>query len=217
MFDWIVSDFGLNDAIESGLVKTPRVVVRDDGRLTADYKSRLYHIYNDPEVKDDLNRKAEPQEPLPDLVTNGYYLLGKDWLETANEWQAAGHKTPPVMITVANRTETAARVKYAFDRGKIRIDELCTARADAAHRLEGARRQAESARRRPRSTVSPTATNLTRTRATRRRASEADQGPAGRAAAADGRHGGQDRASRASRFRTSSRSACSPRAGTPRP
>jgi type III restriction enzyme len=27
---WIVSDFGLNDAIKSGLVKTPRVVVRDD-------------------------------------------------------------------------------------------------------------------------------------------------------------------------------------------
>lgn len=70
MFDWIVSDFGLNDAIESGLVKTPRVVIRDDGRLTSDYKSRLYHIYNDPEVKDDLNRKAEPQEPLPDLVLN---------------------------------------------------------------------------------------------------------------------------------------------------
>ena len=30
LFDWIVSDFGLNDAIEAGLVKTPRVVVRDD-------------------------------------------------------------------------------------------------------------------------------------------------------------------------------------------
>lgn len=29
------------------------------------------------------------------------------------------------MITVANRTETAARVKYAFDSKKIRIDELC--------------------------------------------------------------------------------------------
>jgi type III restriction enzyme len=27
----IVNDFGLNDGIESGLVKTPRVVVRDDG------------------------------------------------------------------------------------------------------------------------------------------------------------------------------------------
>ncbi|HQQ00632.1 MAG TPA: type III restriction endonuclease subunit R, partial [bacterium] len=36
-----------------------------------------------------------------------------------------GFKTPPVMITVTNRTETAARVKYAFDHNKIRIDELC--------------------------------------------------------------------------------------------
>ncbi|MBN2580247.1 MAG: DEAD/DEAH box helicase family protein [Pirellulales bacterium] len=124
LFDWIVSDFGLNDAIESGLVKTPRVVIRDDGQYGPDYKSRLYHIYNDPDVKDDLNRKAEEQEPLPDLVTNGYYLLGKDWLETAKKWESAGHKTPPVMITVANITHTAARVKYAFDRGRIRIDEL---------------------------------------------------------------------------------------------
>ncbi len=125
LFGWIVSDFGLNDAIESGLVKTPRVVVRDDGKLTKEYKSRLYHIYNDPEVRDDINRKAEEQEPLPDLVTNGYYLLGKDWLETAKEWEQAGIKTPPVMISVANRTETAARIKYAFDHKKIRIDELC--------------------------------------------------------------------------------------------
>ena len=125
LFGWIVSDFGLNDAIESGLVKTPRVVVRDDAIPSAKtYKSRLYHIYNDPEVKDDLNRKAEAQEPLPDLVTNGYYLLGYDWRETARAWADAGFKTPPVMITVANRTETAACVKYAFDRKKVHIDEL---------------------------------------------------------------------------------------------
>jgi type III restriction enzyme len=82
LFDWIVSDFGLNDAIEAGLVKTPRVVVRDDAVPDArTYKSRLYHIYNDSEVRDDLTRKAEPQEPLPDLVINGYYLLGFDWRE----------------------------------------------------------------------------------------------------------------------------------------
>ena len=126
LFDWIVSDFGLNDAIESGLVKTPRVVVRDDARPDAKtYKSRLYHIYNDPDVKDDLNRRAQPHEPLPDLVTNGYYLLGYDWRETAKSWEDNGFKTPPVMITVANRTETAARVKHAFDRKRILIDELC--------------------------------------------------------------------------------------------
>ena len=125
LFSWIVSDFGLNDAIESGLVKTPRVVVRDDAVPSAKtYKSRLYHIYNDPEVRDDLNRKASPEEPLPDLVINGYYLLGYDWRETARVWAAARLTTPPVMITVANRTETAARVKYALDHKKVHIDEL---------------------------------------------------------------------------------------------
>ena len=126
LFDWIVSDFGLNDAIEAGLVKTPRVVVRDDAVPDAKtYKSRLYHIYNDSEVKDDLNRKAGPTEPLPDLVRNGYYLLGYDWRETARSWEAAGLATRPTMITVANRTETAARVKHAFDSRAIQIDELC--------------------------------------------------------------------------------------------
>ena len=127
LFDWIVSDFGLNDAIESGLVKTPRVVVRDDAVPDAKtYKSRLYHIYNDPDVKDDLNRRgAKPEEPLPPLVANGYLLLGYDWRETVKDWAKKGHKTPPVMITVANRTETAARVKHAFDRNRILIDELC--------------------------------------------------------------------------------------------
>jgi len=126
LFGWIVSDFGLNDAIESGLVKTPRVVVRDDAVPDAKtYKSRLYHIYNDPDVKDDLNRRALPEEPLPDLVLNAYYLLGYDWREAWKAWRGAGLPTPPVMITVANRTETAARVKYAFDSKRIHIDELC--------------------------------------------------------------------------------------------
>jgi type III restriction enzyme len=124
LFGWIVSDFGLNDAIESGLVKTPRVVVRDDGELNSKYKSKFYHIYTDLEVKPDLNRKVEPHTPLPDLVGKGYYFLGKDWLETAKAWKEGNIKTPPVMITVANLTHTAARVQYAFEHKRIRIEEL---------------------------------------------------------------------------------------------
>jgi type III restriction enzyme len=123
LFTWIVSDFGLNDAIESGLVKTPRVVIRDDGRLTKKMKSRFYHIYEDPEVKSDVHRAVDPQTPLPDLVTNAYYYLGLDWLETKKRWKGRV-ETPPVMITVCNRTETAARIEYAFNHGKIRVDEL---------------------------------------------------------------------------------------------
>ncbi|TWU46499.1 BPTD_3080 family restriction endonuclease [Rubripirellula reticaptiva] len=125
LFGWITSDFGLNDAIESGLVKTPRVVVRDNGKLDAEYKSRFYHLYRDDDVQDDFNRKALPHEPLPDIVTQAYTLLGQDWLETRKDWESVGHPVPPVLITVANRTETAARIKYAFDHEKILITELC--------------------------------------------------------------------------------------------
>jgi type III restriction enzyme len=130
LFGWIVSDFGLNDAIESGLVKTPRIVVRDDAVPNArSYRSKLYHIY--PEVRDDLNRPAMPEDPLPDLVNNAYYLLGLDWLETKRRWEAVGLRTPPVMISVANRTETAARIEFTFTHSRINIPEL----SDPEHTL----------------------------------------------------------------------------------
>jgi type III restriction enzyme len=126
LFDWIVSDFGLNDAIEAGLVKTPRVVVRD-GVIpdTKTLRPKLYHLYRDPAVSDDLNRRgAEPHEPLPELVQQAYTLLGADWRETARQWQAAGHGVPPVMLTVCNRTETAARIERYFIKGDAHWPEL---------------------------------------------------------------------------------------------
>lgn len=128
LFSWIISDFGLNDGIESGLVKTPRVVVRDDGVpdvVGTKLVSKLYHIYKDDEVRQDINRKAPPEEPLPDLVRQAYLLLGKDWEKTFNAWKEAGNATPPVMISVANRTETAARIKYMFESKDIPIPDLC--------------------------------------------------------------------------------------------
>lgn len=123
LFDWIVSDFGLNDAIESGLVKTPRVVIREDAVPQASsYRPKLYHIYgatdeNGNRVRDDLNRDAEPHEPLPQLVTTAYVLLAKDWIESRKLWEERGACVPPAMISVVNRIETAARIKHAIDHG----------------------------------------------------------------------------------------------------
>ncbi len=123
LFDWIVSDFGLNDAIEAGLVKTPRIVIRDNMIPDAKtYQSKLYHIYL--HVRDEL-QKAEPTERLPDLATMAYTILGYDWLATQQAWKEKGYPTPPVMITVANRVETAARIKHAFDKKKMLVEELC--------------------------------------------------------------------------------------------
>ena len=115
LFGWIVSDFGLNDAIESGLVKTPRVVVRDDAVPSAKtYKSASTTSITIPKSRMTSTARRSPRSRCRISSINGYYLLGYDWRETARAWASVGFKTPPVMITVANRTETAARVKYAL-------------------------------------------------------------------------------------------------------
>jgi len=104
LFGWIVSDFGLNDAIESRLVKTPRVVVRDDALPDAKtYKSKLYHIYD--HVQEDLTQKLQEQVPLPDLVNNAYYLLGKDWLETFESWKDSNQPTSQLQIQLIQQQE----------------------------------------------------------------------------------------------------------------
>lgn len=126
LFEWVVSDFGLNDAIEAGLVKTPRVVIRDNALPNAQtYRTKLYHLYREPEVAEDLNRRgAQPHEALPQIVQEAYTLLGADWREALLAWQASGHTSPPVMLTVCNRTETAARVEHFFCQGDVYWPEL---------------------------------------------------------------------------------------------
>ena len=126
LFDWIISDFGLNDAIESGLVKTPRVVVRDDALPDArTLRPKLYHLYRDDAVAVDLNRRgAQPHEAFPQLVQHAYTLLGADWRAVRQQWMDGGHVSPPVILTVCNRTETAARVEHYFSKGDAHWPEL---------------------------------------------------------------------------------------------
>ena len=122
LFGWIVSDFGLSDAIESGLTKTPSMSIHDDSHKfdnLGQLMSRIYHLYRDDEVERDLNRKnAKANEDLPDLVGNAYWLLGKDWIKTKETWDKHGSIIPPVMITVCNTTRTAARVMNSFENEK---------------------------------------------------------------------------------------------------
>lgn len=125
LFGWIVSDFSLNDAIESGLTKTPRIAIRDDSdKFSKEDRSRFYHLYKDETVKPDLNRNAKPHERLPDLVANAYMLLGQDWTETKKLWEKEGSRIPPVMITVCNKTNTAARIMHTFEKNRLELDDL---------------------------------------------------------------------------------------------
>lgn len=111
-------------------MKTSRIVVRDGVIPNLElFKSKLYHLYMNDDVKDNLNRSnIKPHDPLPELVINAYLLLGEDWRLTKIRWDKIGHKVPPVMITVTNRTETAERIEYVFEHNKIPIPQLCDSR-----------------------------------------------------------------------------------------
>ncbi len=129
LFEWIVSDFSLSDGIESGLVKTPHVVVKDNTpeKLKNVDKSKLFHIYSDESVKDNLTNSQPPEALLPDLVRNAYMLLASDWKDTFDRWRESGKNVPPVMISVANCTATAARIEKFFADESLNMPELCGA------------------------------------------------------------------------------------------
>src|SRR5690606_4087513 len=61
--------------------------------------------------------KADANEPLPDLVQKAYAILAYDWQAAAQDWANSGHEIPPVLLTVCNRTETAARIEQFFNNG----------------------------------------------------------------------------------------------------
>ena len=129
LFDWIVSDFGLTDAIEAGLVKTPKFAVGDDASADAKHlKPKLYHIYENEEVKSDLNRKALETESLPDIVKMAYTHLSHSWRKKYEDWKKACKSEkefcPPVMISVVNRKETADRLENSFKINDIPIPTL---------------------------------------------------------------------------------------------
>ena len=118
IFEWIVSDFSLNDAIESGLVKTPRMPPGDEADT-----SRYYHLFDDEMVNLNLTPGAEVTDQLPDIVRKAYMLLAKDWMRERQEWKKRTD-IPPVMITICNVTKTSARIKHFFETDPFDFGEL---------------------------------------------------------------------------------------------
>ncbi len=110
-FPWIVSDFSLVDAIESGITKIPRLPAMDNtGRPDPKYFKLWEHITRDLKA----GEKLTGGKPKPAVV----YRKAQDALITlAGEWKqkleqvessAPGQdRTPPVMIIVCDNTDIA--------------------------------------------------------------------------------------------------------------
>jgi type III restriction enzyme len=112
LFPWVVSDFGLMDAIESGIVKIPRVPVADDS-MTGDSP-----MYRDLwlRVRDALPRKGIKDTPIdglpviPKELEGALRSLYADYERNHTLWADANMGTPPVFIVVCSNTATSKLV-----------------------------------------------------------------------------------------------------------
>jgi type III restriction enzyme len=119
-FPWIVSDFGLVDAIESGIVKIPRVPVDDNtGALIPKYFRLWEHINQQlpASERQTARRRAKPESVLRE-AEGALATLASEWKKTFEEFQRAGSPVPPVMIVVCDNTDLAKLVHEHIARGK---------------------------------------------------------------------------------------------------
>lgn len=123
LFNWIISDFGLHDAIESGLVKTPTIAVKDSSYSSDQVldRSKLFHIYYEEGIKENLNQKCESNVDLPDLVRTAFKILSTDWLSIKKDW---GKKVPPSMIVICNNTYTSKRIEFSILNSNLGVSEI---------------------------------------------------------------------------------------------
>lgn len=120
LFPWVVSDFSLIDAIESGIVKIPRVPVADDAM------SGEQPTYRDiwPRIREALPRKGRKTGPLagepklPPELQGALQSLYGNYVKSFDRWKEAAARTPdkshtpPVFIVVCNNTNVS---KLVFD------------------------------------------------------------------------------------------------------
>jgi type III restriction enzyme len=124
-FPWIVSDFGLVDAIESGIVKIPRVPVDDNtGALIPKY-FRLWEAINQSlpvSERQTARRRAKPESVLRE-AEGAIATLASEWKRTFDEFQDSDSPVPPVMIAVCDNTDLAKIVYEHIASGKV-LSEL---------------------------------------------------------------------------------------------
>jgi type III restriction enzyme len=119
LFPWVVSDFSLIDAIESGIVKIPRVPVADDSMMG----DQPAYRYLWPRIREELPRKGrkteavEGEPKLPVELQGALHSLYGNYEARYRLWEqsqanGAGNQTPPVFIVVCNNTNVS---KLVFD------------------------------------------------------------------------------------------------------
>ena len=120
LFPWVVSDFSLIDAIESGIVKVPRVPIDDDAMI-GDYPT-YRHLW--PHISDGLPKKGRKMdavggEPsLPAELESALHSLYNNSKKYHAIWEQGNTSDapPPVFIIVCNNTNVS-KMMYDYIAG----------------------------------------------------------------------------------------------------
>lgn len=136
-FPWVVSDFGLVDAIESGIVKIPRVPVDDN---TGDLIPRYFRLWEwinrqlPASERQTARRRAKPESVLRE-AEGALATLSSEWRETFRAFREKS-PVPPVLIVVCDNTDLSKLVYEHIARGNVlpelenRPDQEVTLRID---------------------------------------------------------------------------------------
>ncbi len=108
IFPWVVSDFSLMDAIESGIVKVPRVPVDDDAASNLVTYLRLWDHVGQRLPKRRGKKAASDQEWVPpDTLEGALRSLYRSYAASFERWEQTLKpmgEPPPVMIVVCPNT-----------------------------------------------------------------------------------------------------------------
>ena len=113
LFPWTVSDFSLMDAIESGIVKLPRVPVADNipGGDMPKYRALWENIRGDMPKQGRGKAKADLDPlSLPTMLKSALEALYGHYEKTFQAWANEGVPVPPCFILVCNNTSTSKLV-----------------------------------------------------------------------------------------------------------
>lgn len=120
VFPWVVSDFGLTDAIESGLVKIPQLAVSDP---SGDDHAAYFNIWRWIMSRlSSAERGGKRANPKPDAVLKyaepPIRLLAGSWEQERQAWASSDEERPPVFILVCKNTKLAAVIHDWLAEGK---------------------------------------------------------------------------------------------------
>lgn len=110
-FPWVVSDFSLMDAIESGLVKIPQLAVRDTTGAEIPGYFNIWRWILQPGRLTPAERGGKHAAPKPEAVlkwaNTPIAMLSGLWEAERLAWEANGELRPPVFILVCKNTALA--------------------------------------------------------------------------------------------------------------